>query len=493
MITLQTRTSASRSQNFIICFSRSASSIWPCATTTRASGSCSCSHPACRSIVATRLWTQKTWPSRSSSRRTAPSASPSSYGPTYVSTGRPVLGRRVDRRHVADAGERHLQRSRDRRRRHGQHVHVRAHLLQPLLVRHAEPLLLVDDHQPQVLERDVGAQDAVRADHHVDGALRGIGDDLLLVGRRHEAREHRDLHGERRVALAERDEVLLGQERGRHQHRDLLALHHRLERRADRDLRLAEPHVAADQAIHRLGQLHVVLDVLDRGQLIARLVVRERVLQLVLPRRVGPERVALDGHPDAVETDELAGHVLHGALDLGGGFHPIGAAEPVQARRVAAEVARDHADLIARDEQLVALRVLQDQVVALRAGERAVRDAGVPADAVDPMDGEVAGLELVGDRVGAPAREPGRRPRVTPRAEEVLLGGDGHLGGGRDEAVRERRFDGIDLRPPRPRTPARVPANRDRARRRTGGSRERTDRRGVPRARRGSPGRSPSR
>ena len=102
-------------------------------------------------------------------------------------------------------------------------------------------------------------------------------------------------------------------------------------------------------------------------------------------------------------------------------------------------------DLVARHEQLVALRVLQDQVVALRSGERAVRDARVPADAVDPMDGEVAGLELVGDRVGAPAREPRRGPRVTPRAEEVLLGGDGHLGGGGDEAVRERRLHGIDL------------------------------------------------
>ena len=75
----------------------------------------------------------------------------------------------------------------------------------------------------------------------------------------------------------------------------------------------------------------------------------------------------------------------------------------MQARRVAAEVARDHADLVGRHEQLVALRVLQDQVVALRAGERAVRDARVAADAVDPVDREVAGLELVGDRVGAPA------------------------------------------------------------------------------------------
>ena len=78
MIVVQTSTSASRSQNRIICLSSSSSSIWPCATTMRASGSCSCSHAACRSIVATRLWTQNTWPSRRSSRRTAPSARPSS-------------------------------------------------------------------------------------------------------------------------------------------------------------------------------------------------------------------------------------------------------------------------------------------------------------------------------------------------------------------------------------------------------------------------------
>ncbi len=239
--------------------------------------------------------------------------------------------------------------------------------------------------------------------------------------------------------------MLLGEERGRDQHRDLLALHHRLESRADRDLGLAEPHVTADQAIHGLGQLHVVFDILDRGELISRLVVRERVLQLVLPRRVGSERMTLYSHADAVEADELAGHVLHGALDLGGGFDPIGAAEPVQPRRVAAQVARDHADLVARHEQPVALRVLQDQVVAFRSGERTVRDARVPPHTVDPMDGEVARLELVGDRVGAPPSEPRRRPRVPAGAEEVLLGGDGDLGGSRDEAVRERRLDRLDL------------------------------------------------
>ena len=46
-------------------------------------------------------------------------------------------------------------------------------------------------------------------------------------------------------------------------------------------------------------------------------------------------------------------------------------------------------------------------------------------DAVDAVDRVVAELELLGDRVVAPARQPRRGPRVPPRAEQVLLGRDG--------------------------------------------------------------------
>ena len=69
--------------------------------------------------------------------------------------GLPVLRRRVEHRHVADPGERHLERPRDRRGRHRQDVDLGPQLLQPLLVRHAETLLLVHDHHTQVLELDV--------------------------------------------------------------------------------------------------------------------------------------------------------------------------------------------------------------------------------------------------------------------------------------------------------------------------------------------------
>ena len=59
----------------------------------------------------------------------------------------PVLRRRLDDRHVADAGEGQVQRPRDRRRGQGQDVDLAPELLQPLLRRDAEPLLLVDDDE----------------------------------------------------------------------------------------------------------------------------------------------------------------------------------------------------------------------------------------------------------------------------------------------------------------------------------------------------------
>ena len=61
--------------------------------------------------------------------------------------GLAIVGRGLDHRHVADADERHVERARDGRRAHREHVDPLAHLLDALLVRDAESLLLVDDEQ----------------------------------------------------------------------------------------------------------------------------------------------------------------------------------------------------------------------------------------------------------------------------------------------------------------------------------------------------------
>ena len=78
------------------------------------------------------------------------------------------LGRRLDDRDVAHAGEREVQGARDRRRAEREHVDLEPQRLEQLLLRDAEPLLLVEDHEPELLRDHVAAEDAVRADEDVD-------------------------------------------------------------------------------------------------------------------------------------------------------------------------------------------------------------------------------------------------------------------------------------------------------------------------------------
>ena len=118
--------------------------------------------------VVTRLWTKKICPSRFSSRSTAWRISSASNRVTRVSTASRSSGGVSRLRDVAQAQQRHVQRARDRRGRQRQHVDGLPQRLEPLLDLDAEPLLLVDDHQAQVVELHVGLHEAVRADDDVE-------------------------------------------------------------------------------------------------------------------------------------------------------------------------------------------------------------------------------------------------------------------------------------------------------------------------------------
>ena len=83
----------------------------------------------------------------------------------------PILRRGGQRADIAQPEHAHVQRARDRRGRHGQHIHRLAHLLQSLFMRHAKALLFVDDDQAQVGEFDVLADEPMRADEDIDLAL----------------------------------------------------------------------------------------------------------------------------------------------------------------------------------------------------------------------------------------------------------------------------------------------------------------------------------
>ena len=136
----------------------------------RASGTSRCSRLPIEKIDSTRLWTKNTWPPRASSLRIARAIT---VGVELDDVGldrQAILRRRLDHRHVADADQRHVQRARNRRRRHRQHVDLLAHLLDALLVRDAEALLFVDDQQAEVLELHVLREQAVRADDDVEPA-----------------------------------------------------------------------------------------------------------------------------------------------------------------------------------------------------------------------------------------------------------------------------------------------------------------------------------
>ncbi len=130
---------------------------------------------------------------------------------------------------------------------------------------------------------DVAREDAVRADQHLDLSFGKVEQRLLRLLRRPEARDHLDADGEVAVAVLERVPVLLREHRRRHEHQHLLAADGDGERGAQRDLGLAEADVAADEPVHRMRRLEILLDRLDRRALVLGLAVRELALEPLDP------------------------------------------------------------------------------------------------------------------------------------------------------------------------------------------------------------------
>ena len=282
----------------------------------------------------------------------------------------PVFGRGGQRGHFADAGHGHLQRARDRRRGQGQHVHIGAQCLQRFLVFHAETLLLVDDDEPQILERDLGVQQFVRADDHVHRAgPQALDGPVDLLGGLEPA-HGRHIDREPFEPFAEGLVMLLDQQRGGHEHGHLLAVLHGLEGRAQRDLGFAEPHIAADQAIHRHGLFHVGFNFVDGGELVGGFLIGEGVFQLFLPWGVRAEREALGALAGGVQLDQVVGDLVDVLAGLGLGGRPVGAAELVELGCLGADVFADLVELVGGDEQLVrrgaalGRRIFDDQVFA---------------------------------------------------------------------------------------------------------------------------------
>ena len=365
--------------------------------------------------------------------------------------GKAVLRRRGQRGHLADAGHRHLQRARDGRGRQRQHVDVGAQGLERLLVLDAEALLLVDDDQTEILELDLRVQQLVRADDDVDAAALQPLDGLVDLLGGLEPAHGGDRDRKSLVTLGEGLVVLLDEQRRRHEHGDLLAVLDGLEGGAHGDLGLAEADVAADQAVHRDRLFHVGLDLVDGGELVGGLLVRERVLQLLLPRGVGAEREAGGALAGRIQLDQVLGDLVDVLAGLRLGSRPVGAAELVELRGLRADVLADLVELVGRDEQLVgrcaafARRVFDDQVFARRpvgaGADGALAHADEPADAVLLVHHVVAGLQLHQVDGLAAALRRFRLAGGGGAAGQVAFGEQRDLGRRVDEAVDGLRAD----------------------------------------------------
>ena len=306
-----------------------------------------------------------------------------------------------------------MQRARDRRRRQREHVDLEPELAEELLLRDAEALLLVDDHEPEVARDHVAREHAVRPDQDVDLALAEVREHRLHVRRLPEARHHLDADGVVAVAGAERVPVLLGEHRRRDEHQHLLAADGDGERGAQRDLGLAEADVAADEAVHRPRRLEVLPHGLDRPSLVLRLAVRELRLELLDPLVLDLVRHARPRLPLRVELEQVARELAQVLARTRLQVVPRLAAELRERRRlrVGADVARHLADLLVRDEHAVLAAEAEQEVVARHAGDLPRLEPEELRDPVVLVHDVVAGAE-VGERLERAPRRRGRARRA---------------------------------------------------------------------------------
>ena len=350
--------------------------------------------------------------------------------------------RRGDQAHVAHAARGHLHGSRNRRGRKREHVNLLAQVLELFLVLHAKALFLVDDHQAQVLGVHIGRKQTVCTDEHVDRALGKRLERALLLRRRAEAAEHLDLEAKRGKALKERLIVLLGQNGRGAEHHDLAAGVHTLKRRAQGNLGLAKAHVAAQQAVHGLGRLHVGLNVGDGLQLVACLVVREALLHLDLLGRIGRTGDTGNRRAARIQVDQVKRQFFGILARLIGGTRPVGCVEPGQARlvTVGTDVSRDTVDLLERHVELVAVGIFQQEVVALLAAHFLARNLAKERDAVGGVHHVVARLKRERDlrnvHLAAAARAVGVHAGVEVGDRE-----HGQVGIGHHHALRQGGID----------------------------------------------------
>ena len=248
-------------------------------------------------------------------------------------------------------------------------MNVVAQRLEPFLVRHPEMLLLVDNHEAQLLELDRFRQQCVGADDDVDNAVFDALAGALGFGRRDQPRQSPDFD---REALKARDEgrIMLAREQGgRADQRDLVSGHRGDERGAQRDLGLAEADIAAHQPVHRLAAGQILEHLADRAILVLGFLIGEAVDELRIGR-IGFEQSPGAGRADRGGLDQHAGNLADALLHPALAPLPCFAAEAVEHGALAvAAIAGKHVDILDRDVELVAAGIAERDAIMRRLAD----------------------------------------------------------------------------------------------------------------------------
>ena len=187
----------------------------------------------------------------------------------------------------------------------------------------AEALLLVDDEKSQVPELNIFREQPVRSYDDIDEPFLKILDRLFDLCGRTETAQKLNAHRKILHALQECPVMLLGKDRRRHEIGHLLAVHHGLKGCAECNLSLPVADIPADQPVHDLPAFHIPLGVLDRLQLVLRLLVGEELLELALPLGVGAVDKSVLRLPLGIQRDEIFRDIFDGSPDPGLCFCPV--------------------------------------------------------------------------------------------------------------------------------------------------------------------------
>ena len=194
----------------------------------------------------------------------------------------------IDHRNIEIAVNGHGQRARNRRRRHDQNIRRRFARRQPGPLRHAELVLLIDDGEAEILERNTLVKQRMRPDDDIRASSSPETErkKAFFLSRRPSGAK---LDSERLEPAAEDGVMLLGQDLGGRHERGLEAGFHREQHRRDRDDGLAGTDIALQQAVHRLRRRKIAPQFVDHARLRIRQIERQTAQESSRATRPGPQ------------------------------------------------------------------------------------------------------------------------------------------------------------------------------------------------------------